>query len=70
MTTREEIIEGVVVNAFGWAVVFDQAKWNAYLGEPGNVVSLSVAAIVITYTALKIAHLMWHWKNDTRHYGK
>ena len=63
MSVSEQIAETAVVNATGWAYVFSTAKWNAYMDAPATVVSMTVAAVVITYTVLRIIHLVTHWRH-------
>lgn len=66
MTLAQEIGEGIAVNAVGWGIVFNQAKWNAYIGDPANVVSLCIGVILTLYTMLRIIHLIHHWNHHHR----
>lgn len=52
----EATLEVGAVNTAAALVAINTAKWGAYIGEPGNVITIVVSGFAIIFTVVRTAH--------------
>ena len=64
----EATAEVAAVNATAALVAINSAKWGAYIGDPGNIVTLCVSAVAIVFTVVRTTHyyLLIKDRNENR----